>query len=101
YWAIGVSPSGPMDALAHRIGNRLAGNDVAAATLEVTLGNLKLRCLREAVVAVTGAGVEVSVNGEPAPMWASVVVPEGGLLRLNRIGASGCRTYVAVRGGVD
>ena len=37
YWDIGVPPSGPMDQLAFRIGNRLLGNDAEAAGLEMTL----------------------------------------------------------------
>ena len=37
YWAVGVPPSGPMDGLSFRLGNRLLGNDEAAAGLEITL----------------------------------------------------------------
>ncbi len=36
YWDVGVPPSGPMDALSFRIGNRLLGNPQDAAGLEVT-----------------------------------------------------------------
>jgi urea carboxylase len=37
YWHIGVPPSGPMDAFAHRVANALVGNAEDAAALEVQL----------------------------------------------------------------
>lgn len=36
-WHVGVPPSGPMDALSHRLANAVVGNTEDAATLEVTL----------------------------------------------------------------
>ena len=37
YWHVGVPPSGPMDALAFRIANRLVGNPDSAAGLEIAV----------------------------------------------------------------
>ena len=37
YWHVGVPPSGPMDSLAFRLGNRLLENPEGTAGLEVTL----------------------------------------------------------------
>ena len=36
-WSVGVPPSGPMDALSHRLANALVGNDEDAAALEFSL----------------------------------------------------------------
>lgn len=36
-WSVGVPPSGPMDALGHRLANALVGNDEDAAALEFSL----------------------------------------------------------------
>ena len=36
-WHVGVPPSGPMDALGHRLANALVGNDEGAAGLEFGL----------------------------------------------------------------
>jgi urea carboxylase len=36
-WRVGVPPSGPMDALGHRLANALVGNDEDAAALEFGL----------------------------------------------------------------
>ena len=43
YWAVGVPPSGPMDALAFRFGNQLLGNPPTAAGLEMTISGPTLR----------------------------------------------------------
>ena len=56
--AQGFFPAGPMDHLALRAANLLAGNDDSAAGLEVTLGNVALRISGEATVAVCGAETE-------------------------------------------
>ena len=63
--ALGIPPSGAQDGFALRIGNLLVGNppggpllirgDPGAAGLEMTLGRLKLRALRDHVLALTGA----------------------------------------------
>ncbi len=42
-WNVGVPPSGPMDALAFRLGNRLLGNDEGAAGIEFTAAGPTLR----------------------------------------------------------
>jgi biotin-dependent carboxylase-like uncharacterized protein len=98
--AVGVGRSGAADRGAHRLGNRLVGHHEDHASLEVLLGGLVLRALGRVTVAVTGAPAPATVDGRPVPHAAPVEVPDGGLLRLE-VPASGLRTYVAVRGGVD
>jgi len=100
YWNVGVPPSGPMDAYAHRMANRLVGNAVEAAGLECTLAGPTLRFNVETVIAVTGAPVPVTLNGAPLAMWQSHRVPAGALLTIGRAEA-GCRFYLAVSGGLD
>ena len=100
FWEVGVPPSGPMDARSHRIGNRLLGNQAGAAGLEVTLTGPKLRFLLPATVAVTGAPLAVTLDGEAAEQWAAIGVPAGGVLALGTIRGVGMRAYVLVRGGL-
>jgi Allophanate hydrolase subunit 2 len=38
FWHVGVPPSGPMDDLSFRLGNRVLGNPEGAAGLECTRG---------------------------------------------------------------
>ncbi|MBI5333674.1 MAG: urea carboxylase [Burkholderiales bacterium] len=100
YWAIGVPPSGPMDDRALRLANRLVGNAPGAAALEITVAGptLKLRC--DAVLAVAGAPIELTVDGEPARQHAALHLQAGQTLRIGRVQA-GARAYLAVQGGLD
>ncbi|MFD1705136.1 biotin-dependent carboxyltransferase family protein [Siminovitchia sediminis] len=100
YQKYGLAVSGPADGYAHRMANILAGNDEHAAVLEVTLMGLKLEVKKSAVIAITGGDLGPTINGLEVPMWTSVRVNEGDILQFT--GArSGCRSYVAVSGGID
>ncbi|TDF86263.1 urea carboxylase [Pseudomonas sp. H9] len=101
YWAVGVPPSGPMDSRALRQGNLLLGNAEGSAALEITMSGPSLRFNTDAVVAVTGADLPVSLNGAPVAMNTALVVTAGSLLSLGSIGGHGARSYLCVRGGVQ
>ena len=100
YAAIGVSPSGAADRGARALANRLLGNDVAAAGIEATLGGLAARAGSDLIAVVTGAAVEVEVDGRPVGGNATIRVPAGAVVRLGTPHV-GLRTYLAVRGGVE
>ena len=99
YWHVGVPPSGPMDALGFRLGNRLLDNPAHAAGLEITLNGPTLRFNCASQVAITGAAIEATLDGQPAPLWQVIDVAPGQVLQLGRIRGSGARAYLAVRGG--
>ncbi|GAB2662803.1 biotin-dependent carboxyltransferase family protein [Prescottella soli] len=98
--ALGVGVSGAADVVAHDSANRLVGNDPAAAGLEVTLGGLRTRAIGPATIAVTGAPMPLTVNGEPRPLYSTLHVRDGDEIALG-IAPTGLRTYLAVRGGID
>ncbi|CUI79747.1 urea carboxylase [Achromobacter xylosoxidans] len=100
YWDIGVPPSGPMDDYAFRLANRIVGNAPDAAGIEATLVGPTLRFHGDAIVALTGAECAATLDGEPVPMWQPVTVRSGQVLATGRA-LSGCRTYLAVRNGLD
>jgi urea carboxylase len=100
YWDVGVPPSGPMDAYAHRMANRLVGNAPDAAALECTLAGPSLRFNADCVVAVTGAPASLTLDGQPVAMWRALRVAAGSVLAVGRC-ASGCRLSVAVAGGLN
>ncbi len=100
YWAVGVPPSGPMDAHAHRMANQLVGNASDAAALEITLAGPMLRFNVATVVAVTGAPAKLTLNGQPVAMWQSLAVPAGATLAVGRC-ETGVRLALAVAGGLD
>ncbi|GAA1686832.1 carboxyltransferase domain-containing protein [Microcella alkalica] len=99
--ALGVGAAGAFDRAAHRLANRLVGNDEAAAALEVLLGGLTLDLPAGTWVAVTGGSGPVTLDGASVPPRAAVRSErDGALLHVGRIDA-GLRATVAVRGGVD
>ena len=60
--AYGVPSSGAMDSLAYNIANALVGNTPNNATIECTMGGLKLQFNKKTTIAVTGGGAAF-VNG--------------------------------------
>ncbi|MGW5514751.1 5-oxoprolinase/urea amidolyase family protein [Nocardia africana] len=101
YWHVGVPPSGPMDDLSFRLGNRALGNDEGAAGLECTLAGPALRFRTATRVCVTGAPTTVTVDGERVRQWRTVEVPAGGTLDVGAVRGPGMRTYVLFAGGLD
>ncbi|WP_068149210.1 biotin-dependent carboxyltransferase family protein [Rhodococcoides corynebacterioides] len=100
-WAsLGVGRSGAADRWSHDAANRLVGNDVHAATLEVTLGGLVVRTDSALLVALTGAPVPWFVDGVRQGPGTAVVVTAGAEIRLD-VAPTGLRAYLAVRGGID
>ena len=99
--AIGVGRSGAADRASADLANRLVGNAAAAAVVEVTLGGLEVVARGgTAWLAVTGAPVPLTRGGRAEPTGAVLALGEGERLRLGTP-ASGLRSYLAVRGGVD
>ncbi len=101
YWDVGVPPSGPMDALALRLANKLAGNQEGAAALEMTVAGPTLRFNCDARIALAGADMGAELDGQPLANWAAHAVKAGSILRLGAIRDIGCRSYLAVSGGFD
>ncbi len=100
HWDVGVPPSGPMDDYAFRWANRIVGNSEDAAGLECTLTGPLLRFHSSTTIAITGATMTAVLDDLPVDLWKPIVVQAGQVLRLGRA-TSGCRTYIAVRGGFD
>lgn len=65
YQKYGVLTSGGMDPLSLRIANILTGNQENEAVLEITLmgPGPVLTCQKDQLIAVTGADVEVEIDG--------------------------------------
>ena len=96
----GVAASGALDGFAVRVGNLLVGNDENAAVVETTLMGLRVKVLRDAVVAVTGGDLQARKGSEPLAMWRSHLVGEGETIVFSGP-ASGFRAYLAVAGGIQ
>ncbi|CAI8748112.1 MULTISPECIES: urea carboxylase [Pseudomonas] len=101
YWAVGVPPSGPMDSRSLRLGNRLLGNAEGAAALEITMNGPLLRFNCAARVAVTGAVIALTLDGEPVPMNTPLSIAAGATLAIGNISGAGARSYLCLQGGVQ
>ncbi len=127
YGPLGVSPSGAADPTALRLGNLLVGNQEGAAALEMTLLGGSFRFHKPCIIALTGSDFGATLSDAsdapfaatseatmhptqgasrsappaavPVPLWTSVSVQAGQLLRLGPT-QTGARCYLAVRGGI-
>jgi len=97
---LGVSPAGAVDPAALILGNRLVGNPIGAAALEVTLVGPTLRFEADGRIAVTGADLGAALDGQDLPVGVAVDVRAGQTLRFHG-GSRGCRTYLCAAGGID
>jgi antagonist of KipI len=94
----GVPSSGALDVFSVRAGNLLVGNQEGEACLETTVMGLKLKALREVVIAITGGDLYPELNGEPLEMWRTHLLVEGDVIHFKKVRA-GCRAYLAICGG--
>ena len=97
--SLGVPVSGAMDAASYRLANLLVGNAAHAAALEATVVGPELRVDADAVIAVTGADLRVTIGGEPLPLNRGVRVAAGAVLGCGER-RRGARAYIAVDGGI-
>ena len=96
----GIPPSGPVDRFAFVLANRLLGNPDTAAALECTLMGPRFELTAAGAIAVTGADMPVTVNGQDAPGWATIAVKSGDVVKLGAA-RRGVRSYVGFAGGLD
>ena len=74
YQQYGVSLSGPMDVRSFRTANILVGNDMDAASLEMTLMGAELEFLSSETVALAGADMSPTLNGAAVHMNRAIPV---------------------------
>ena len=100
YQEYGVPVSGAMDMYALAAANLLVGNDEGAACLEMTVLGPRLEVLHDTVVAITGADLSPMLNSRPLSVWEAIEVRCGDTISFGHP-RSGCRSYLAVAGGID
>ena len=105
YWHVGVPPSGPMDALAFRLANRLVGNPESRGRRSrcTMTGPDAALSLPTPSIALTGADMARDAGRRAGRRAGSAIeVPRGlGAASWAPRTAPGARAYLAVRGGID
>ncbi|MEK6686897.1 MAG: hypothetical protein AABZ01_00395, partial [Gemmatimonadota bacterium] len=88
-----------MDLPALRTANLIVGNPADTAGFEWALGPMVLRFGEEAMIAVGGALVDLTLDGAAVPAWTALTVRAGSELGLS-VPRSGRFSYLAVAGGL-
>jgi KipI family sensor histidine kinase inhibitor len=100
YLKYGVPISGAMDTFSLVAANLLVANNPDDACLETTLIGPELQALTKTQIAITGGATSPKINDQHVPMWQTLEVQEGDVVSFGKM-ESGCRAYVAIRGGID
>ncbi len=100
FWEQGFPPSGPVDDWSFRLANILVGNHRDTAALECQFIGPTLRFLADATIAITGADMGPTLDGQPCPAWRTLRVHSGQTLACAGARA-GARAYIAMAGGID
>jgi len=96
----GVPISGAMDDFSLQLANMLVENDLGAACLEVTMLGPEFEALHDAQIAVTGGDISLQIDGQVCEMWQTLMVRKGDVVSFGKV-RTGCRAFVAVRGGIN
>ncbi|MDN4503467.1 biotin-dependent carboxyltransferase family protein [Alteromonadaceae bacterium BrNp21-10] len=99
YSSLGITEGGPLDRLSFMWANRLCGNDDNSPLIESTLGGLSFVCEQASCIAITGANVAVTIDDEPAPMWTTLSIKAGQVVKCSHT-QQGLRCYIAIAGGL-
>ncbi|WP_367156913.1 urea carboxylase [Acinetobacter sp. FL] len=100
YWNVGVPPSGAIDPLSLNVANQLLGNAPNTAGLECTLQGPSLKFHCDSQIVLAGGDMPSTLDGVSVPMWQTVNVRKGQVLKCGKI-VTGCRTYIGIKGGVN
>lgn len=95
---LGVSQSGALDWISMYWANWLLGNALDAVVVEITLGNFDLYCAQDGCLALTGADLGATLDGQPLQPWRTFSVRSGQHLRFAQP-RQGARAYLAAPGG--
>ena len=101
YWHVGVPPSGPMDSLAFRLGNRLLGNPEGMAGLEVTIQGPTLQFHEPCALCLAGADFRAQLDDRAVAPYSPIRVTRGQTLKVGRVSGPGMRAYILFGGGLD
>jgi len=99
YESAGVPRSGVMDVAACVMANRIVGNPLDEAVIEITL-SASFEVTAPCVIAIAGADLGATLNRQALPMWTSVFCNAGSRIAFERR-RHGARAYLALAGGIE
>jgi antagonist of KipI len=96
---LGINPAGAMDKYAMQVTNILVGNQPGEATIEMHFPASVFMFTHPALIAMGGADLSASINGEPVPNLHAIMVGKNDVLQFHKP-VTGARAYLAVGGGL-
>ncbi|PKR78376.1 hypothetical protein CEY16_01055 [Halalkalibacillus sediminis] len=100
YRAFGVPTSGAMDQYAFKMANKIIGNQLGEAVIEITMGGTSFEALDDVDISITGADLKATVDDEAVDIWQVISLKKGQNLAFKGPEA-GLRSYIAFPGGID
>lgn len=100
YYHLGIPQGGALDQYSYELANALVGNQGGEAALECTYMGPAFEVLDNTQMAVTGAPVDVLVNGNQQPTWSTIDLVAGDIVTFGYL-TQGSRFYIAFGGGID
>ncbi|MDB6141279.1 MAG: allophanate hydrolase [Pseudomonas sp.] len=97
---LGVTQGGAVDWVSMSWANKLLGNPLDAAVIEITLGGLTLLAEQDCCLALAGADLGAVLDDRPLAPWRSFFLRKGQRLRFTQP-ILGARAYLAAPGGFD
>ena len=95
---LGLTSGGPTDKLAFDWLNRLLNNTNNATCIEVSFGGLIVQAQTDTVICLTGAKMDLKINGQKQAMWTTHRVYQGQTIELG-FAEQGVKAYLGVAGG--
>jgi antagonist of KipI len=100
YSGYGINPGGVTDRFAARIANFLVGNKANATVLEIHFPGPQILFEQNALISITGADMQPTINGEPVECWRPLMIRKNSLLQFSKL-ESGAWAYLSVHGGFE
>ena len=97
----GMASSGAFDPVALGLANVCVGNAPGEAGIEIAGGYFEGEFADDAVFALGGTDMSVTVNGQPVSNYEAVKAAKGDQIKFSHFGDGGFRCYLAIAGGVD
>ena len=99
YLDSGITLGGAVDGFAYRLGQRIVGNSLSAAAIEITLAGFRCCFSHDTSIAVTGADAPIAIDGQEKPMNTTLLVRSGSELTIG-YSQRGVYSYLSIAGGV-
>jgi biotin-dependent carboxylase-like uncharacterized protein len=100
YHSLGITSGGAFDQYSFGWANRLCLNPENAGCIEILVGGLILEAQVSTQIAITGADMPIKINDSIVKNWCTHNIQSGDKIAFG-YATAGCRSYLAITGGVQ